>query len=171
MSFILLYNSREKRTFTKEQRMSRMEQVELTNMCMICSGDSVLVQNKLSSSWGGVCFPGGHVEAKESFVDSVIREVKEETGLDIWNVKLCGVKQYNPEDGSYRYVVFLFKTDCFSGEIKSSAEGKVFWVPRSTVRNYPLAPGFEYMLDVFEDDSLTENYYYTEDGKRKVRNI
>jgi 8-oxo-dGTP diphosphatase len=37
--------------------------------------------------------PGGNVEEGESIRDAVIREVKEETGIDIEVVKLCGVYQ------------------------------------------------------------------------------
>lgn len=62
--------------------MGKLERVELTNMCMICDGNCVLVQERKKPNWPGVIFPGGHAEAGESFVDSVIREVKEETGLD-----------------------------------------------------------------------------------------
>ncbi len=64
--------------------MSKYEKAELTNMCMIYDGAGrVVVQDKVGKNWGGITFPGGHVEKDESFVDSVIREVKEETGLDI----------------------------------------------------------------------------------------
>ena len=44
--------------------MSRTEEVELTNMCMICDGKgNVLVQNKKNHpTWNGWNFPGGHVE-------------------------------------------------------------------------------------------------------------
>ncbi|MGN0578967.1 MAG: NUDIX domain-containing protein, partial [Ruminiclostridium sp.] len=59
--------------------MPRTEKVEFTNMCMIYDGDKVLVQDKISRSWGGLTFPGGHVEEKEDFTDAVIREVYEET--------------------------------------------------------------------------------------------
>ena len=61
--------------------------VELTNMVMVKdeSTGKLLVQERVKS-WKGISFPGGHVEPGESFVDSAIREVKEETGLDIRNL-------------------------------------------------------------------------------------
>ncbi len=62
----------------------RAEVVTLTNMCMIYDDKgNVLVQDKVDETWGGLTFPGGHIEKGESFVDSVIREVYEETGLTI----------------------------------------------------------------------------------------
>ena len=105
--------------------MSRAERVILTNMCMVYDGDRILVQNKVNDDWTGLCFPGGHVEYRESFVKSVIREVKEETGLTIYEPRLCGVKQFYTEKDE-RYVVFLYKTDRFEGELVSSDEGEVF---------------------------------------------
>lgn len=59
--------------------MSRMEEVELTNMCMICGGQgNVLVQNKKNHpTWYGWNFPGGHVEKGEYVTPSVIREMQE----------------------------------------------------------------------------------------------
>ena len=69
--------------------MGRTEVVTLTNMCMIYDDDgNVLVQDKIDPDWKGITFPGGHVEKGESFVDSVIREIKEELGIDIKVKKL-----------------------------------------------------------------------------------
>ena len=69
--------------------MARMEEVELTNMCMVCDGKgNVLVQNKKGDrTWHGWNFPGGHVEQGEFVTPSVIREVREETGLTVENLK------------------------------------------------------------------------------------
>ena len=84
--------------------MSKYEKAELTNMCMIYDGAGrVVVQDKVGKNWGGITFPGGHVEKDESFVDSVIREVKEETGLDIQSPKLCGIKWWEAGHGR-RYI-------------------------------------------------------------------
>ena len=70
----------------------RTEQVTLTNMCMVYDDDgNVLVQDKVDNDWGGLTFPGGHIEKGESFVDSVIREVYEESGLKIENPRICGI--------------------------------------------------------------------------------
>lgn len=56
-----------------------IEKIELTNMCMIYDNEgNVLVQHRVKS-WTGWTFPGSHVEPHESFVDSTIREIKEET--------------------------------------------------------------------------------------------
>ena len=100
--------------------MERTERVILTNMCMIRSGTKVLVEEKITPEGKGIIFPGGHVEEHEPVVDSVIREMQEETGLTIEKPELCGIKEWINEDGS-RYVVFLFRTDRFTGEVTSSS--------------------------------------------------
>ena len=143
--------------------MSRAERVILTNMCMVYDGDRILVQNKVDDDWTGLCFPGGHVEHRESFVKSVIREIKEETGLTIYEPRLCGVKQVYTEKDE-RYIVFLYKTNRFEGELVSSEEGEVFWIDRKDLDSYSLAVSFQEMYQVFTSD-LTEQFTYLEDGK------
>ena len=110
---------------------------------------------QINKSWGGITFPGGHIEKRESFVDSVIREVKEETGLIIKNPKLCGIKWWEVKSNK-RYVVLLFKTDEYSGTLKSSDEGKVFWTKLETLKTMNLAVSFDKMIDVFCDDNIQE---------------
>lgn len=150
--------------------MARTENCVLTNMCMIQDGGRILVEDRLNPSWPGITFPGGHVEPGESLVTSVIREVREETGLDIANVRLCGVKQWYNAAKQYRYLVFFFRTSIFSGTLKSSSEGDVFWIDRKELTQYRLADGFDTMLEVFERDDLSENYHWLEDGVWRVEN-
>ena len=150
--------------------MSRTEQVILTNLCMITDGQSILVQDRKSEKWPGVTFPGGHIEHGESIISSIIREVKEETGLTVSNLELCGVQNWTDPKDQYRYLVFCYKTSHFSGTIQSSDEGQVFWMDRVDLKNVQLAAGFESMLEIFEQPQLTENYYWFEDGEWKVEN-
>lgn len=142
--------------------MSRNEEVELTNMCMVCDGKgNVLVQNKKNRpTWCGWNFPGGHVERGEFVTPSVIREIKEETGLTIEGLRLCGIKEFHKAKDGKRYIVFLYVADRFSGELKASAEGNVFWYPLSELAlSDKLIDGFREMLPVFTSDDINEVFY------------
>ena len=146
--------------------MDRTQRIELVNMCMIYQDGLVLVQNKVHSEWGGLTFPGGHVETTESLTDAVIREVFEETGLKIESPVLCGTKDWVNDDGS-RYLVLFYKTNKFQGELKSSNEGNVFWMPLEDLlkSDAQLSPDMKEMIQIFLDDDLSEFFYYKENGK------
>lgn len=148
--------------------MERTEVVTLTNMCMVYDGEKVLVQDKVGTGiWKGITFPGGHIERGESFTDAVIREVWEETGLTITKPILCGIKDWINEDGS-RYVVLLYKTDQYEGELSDSEEGKVCWVDRRDMLKMKMAPDMDLLLDVFMDEALSELFHIREDGEWKA---
>lgn len=148
--------------------MAREEIAVFVNMCMIRDGEKVLVIDRQKKDWPGVTFPGGHVEHSESFVEAVIREVHEETGLTIEDPVLCGTKQFQ-EDEETRYVVLFYKANRFSGELKSSDEGDVFWIDRKDLNKYPLSIDMEAMVQVMESDHLSEFYYYKENGGWKYK--
>lgn len=138
--------------------MSRTETVTLTNMCMIYRGSQVLVQDRIDGDWSGIAFPGGHVEKGESLTDAVIREVWEETGLTIRSPQLCGVKDWINDDGS-RYIVLLYKTDRFEGTLRSSDEGKVYWIEKEALSSANLAKSMDKTLKVLLDDRLSELFF------------
>ena len=149
--------------------MSRSEKAIFTNLCMVYDeAGKILVQDPRDPDWPGLCFPGGHVEPGEAFVESVIREVREETGLTIERPKLCGTKQFETDNGE-RYVVFFYKTNRFFGQLQSSDEGEVFWISKSDLHKYTLCADFESMIKVFESDELSEFYYYKENGDWKLK--
>lgn len=145
--------------------MAREETAIFTNMCMVTDGKgNVLVQDRLNPDWSGITFPGGHVEPEEAFTSSVIREVREETGLIIEDPVLCGTKQFQTDNGA-RYVVFFYKATKFHGTLRSSDEGKVFWLPRSELYNQQLASDMMEMVRIMESDQLSEFYYQKVDGQ------
>ena len=141
--------------------MSRTENVELTVLCLITDGDRILLQNRVKKDWQGYALPGGHVEPGESFVDAVIREMLEETGLKIRNPRLAGIKQFPSEGG--RYVVLLFKATEFSGTVVSSDEGQMEWIENSRLSEINAVDDIEDLIRVINDPELTE-FQYVVDG-------
>ena len=84
--------------------------------------------------------------------------MKEETGLDIQQPKLCGIKDWVNSDGS-RYTVFLYTCDTFTGEIISSSEGNVYWVKREDFLKLKLSVDMDVLIRVFEDPDITAVSY------------
>ena len=143
--------------------MRRTENVELTVLCLIQDGNRILLQNRVKKDWQGYTLPGGHVEPGESFVDAVIREMKEETGLDILKPRLVGIKQFPIEDG--RYIVLLFKTESFIGQVVSSDEGEMEWVECDRLSEINTVDDLDDLLKVFNDPDLNEFQYLVEEDK------
>lgn len=56
----------------------------------------------------------------------------------------------------------FYKTDKFDGEIKSSDEGKVYWIKLEKMKTMKLANDMQDMLKIFLNDELSEFYYYKE---------
>ena len=77
---------------------------------------------------------------------------------------MCGIKDWFRDDGT-RYVVLLYKTDKFEGELTSSDEGEVMWIPLAKMHDMKTAGSMKTMLKVFLEDNLTEQFFYKEDGK------
>lgn len=137
-----------------------MPKVELTNMVMVQDKTTgkVLVQERIKT-WKGLSFPGGHVDEGESFVDSAIREIKEETGLGIKNLKSCGVVHWSNNKTFDRYIVFLYKTADFEGElITEMGEGKNYWISINEVKAQLTTNGFHYYLPMFFEEGFNEAF-------------
>lgn len=155
--------------------MSRATSTVLTNLCLVedPKNGKVVFQYRSPErykKWSGYAFPGGHIEEGESLVESVIREVYEETGLTIADPKLVAVKDW-PQDEGGRYIVFCYKATEFTGQLRSSEEGEVSWVEKDQLENLDLSYDMLPLLEVMEDPDLSEFYYRkrTDDDWEKLR--
>ena len=147
-------NKRVRRSLNQKEE-NRIEKVCFMNMCMIQDDKgNVLALDKVNDSYTGTTFPGGHVEQNEIFQKSMIREVWEETGLTIETPKLCGL--YHWHKGGVHYIITLYKADKFTGELKSSEEGRVYWIPLEELKTKELATGMEYVLQILESEQVNE---------------
>ena len=146
-------NERAKKQMIMEKH--RIEKVIFMNMCMIEDSEgNVLALDKVNDNYSGTTFPGGHVEEGETFTESVIREIKEETGLNIKNPKLTGIYHWM-KDG-IRNVGYLYKATEFEGELNSSEEGKVYWISGEDFLRKPLAPGMLQVWQMMHDENDNE---------------
>lgn len=124
--------------------MENEAKIILTNLCMLYKEDgSFLVEMREKKDWPGLTFPGGHVEKNESILESVSREMKEETGYEVYDLEPCGYFEWNIPKDSIRHLSLLFKSKSFKGELKSSKEGKVFWIKEEDIPLYHLSTDFE----------------------------
>ena len=141
----------------------RTENAELTVLCLIQDGNRVLLQNRVKNDWKGNTLPGGHVEVGESFVDAVVREMKEETGLSIKNPRIVGIKHFPMENG--RYIVLLFKATEFEGTVVSSEEGEMEWISLDDLSAINVVEDFHDLMKVMNDPDLNEFQYTIENGE------
>lgn len=86
--------------------------------------------------WIGV---GGHVEENETINQAAIREIKEETGLDVHSLSCCGEVLFINDD--YQEMMYVYEITDFSGELIECDEGELRWIPIKDIYNYPMWEG------------------------------
>lgn len=132
-----------KRTMTAEERVEYAlekaqsvddipwESWEPTERCVLTylfSGEDVLlIEKKRGMGTGYINAPGGHIELEETKIEAAIRETKEETGLDVSDLKEMGTLYFQFKDG-IRMLGYVFFAYSHSGElIDECDETKPFW--------------------------------------------
>ena len=92
-------------------------------------GKVLLVKRRNYPSKGYWALPGGRVEYGESVTATVIREVKEETGLDIKVKRFlfpCSVlKRKSPTElPEYHYVILVFEAEPVKGNLTAMSDAE-----------------------------------------------
>ena len=78
--------------------------------------------------WNGL---GGKIIPGETPEECIIREVKEESGLEIVNPTLKGIITFPRFDEINDWMVFVFTCKNFSGELTDCDEGILEWIPNN----------------------------------------
>lgn len=118
-------------------------------LCFVLNGDDVLLMKRaphrrvFPNRYNGV---GGHIERDEDPLTSVKREVFEETGLHVRDVRLCAINNIDAGDAS-GILLFVFTAVSDSREvIEDLNEGTLHWVPRDQVTSLELVEDLPVLL-------------------------
>lgn len=127
-----------------------------TTLCYLEKEDSVLMLHRTKKNndpnhnlWLGI---GGGFEEGESAEDCLIREVLEETGLQLTSWKLRGIVCFTSTDYPTEQM-FVFTSDSFQGTLKECPEGDLMWVERRKIPELELWEGDRKFLDLLWKDT------------------
>jgi len=125
---------------------------------VVCDGPKVLlIKRKYPPNEGRWAIPGGLVELGERVQDAAVREVKEETNLDVVLVKLLDVStDIHLDERSrtkYHYVLVDYLARRVEGRIKLNAESSDFgWFTGEQVRQLDMSQGTRDVLALHFSD-------------------
>ena len=97
--------------------------------------------------WMGV---GGHLEKGETPNQALIREVKEETNLDVTSFRYVAKLLFVNDD--YQEIMHLYKVDGVEGELKECIEGDLRYIPKEMIYSLNMWEGDKYFLDRLDDN-------------------
>jgi 8-oxo-dGTP diphosphatase len=98
-----------------------MADVIMTNLCLIVRDSKLLLGRKTRKIGKGYLMqPGGKVEEGESMVESLVREVREEVGLEVKYPVEMGKITFDFADGSPTIIMYVFMVAEFEGELIDS---------------------------------------------------
>lgn len=126
-----------------------------TTLCYIEKDDMYLMMHRTKKSndenEGKYIGIGGHFLENESPFDCIIREAKEETGLDIKPIYRGIVTFCSNIYESQQMHLFTCKE--YSGTLSLCSEGELKWIKRSELENIPLWEGDLIFLRLLENDN------------------
>lgn len=136
---------------------------------MIQDGDKVLLLDRQHDDFKGFIPPGGRVDFPESFVDGAIREVKEETGLEVSNLIFKGISEFVNPKANVRYIMMNYWTENFTGALlENPPEGDLHWVKINEAKSLPMQDDIKMRFDLFFEPSTFEIQTVWNEGPEEV---
>ena len=129
--------------------------MNFTTLCYIEKENKYLMLHRTSKKkdgnkdkWIGV---GGHFEKGESPEECLLREVKEETGLELTSYQFRGIVTFISDEWPDEYMC-LYTADRYTGDIGNCDEGELVWVEKGKIMDLNIWEGDKIFLKL-----LTEN--------------
>ena len=133
---------------------------------IILDKDRILLEKRKNSpSKGKWSVPGGLVDLGETTEEAVIREVKEETGLEVYDPRLVDVVSYISlgEKGAvmYHYVIIDYLVTSKGGKPKAASDADdLKWVSFCEVEEYDLTDSFRRFFQRNRQKLENHNLYF-----------
>jgi len=117
---------------------------------------------------------GGHVETGESVRQAAVREVREETGLEVENLTLRAITNINAGNIETGIIMYVFVAEASSRETVASVEGSLHWRPIKGLEELELVEDLYWLLPrILRDDRAHEplslHYSYDEQDQLVIR--
>lgn len=127
-----------------------------TTLCYIRRGNEYLMLHRVKKEndinrdkWIGV---GGKFEPDESPEECLLREVREETGLEVRQWRYRGIVTFVNTRCESEYM-HLFTVDDFVGSVRECDEGVLEWISRERLYELTLWEGDKIFLRLLENDA------------------
>jgi 8-oxo-dGTP diphosphatase len=143
-------------------------------LVFITRGDRVLLlrgaptKRIWANKYNGI---GGHIERDEDVYAAALREVREETGLDVENLRLVGLINIDGQQPT-GIMLFVFTAESRSGNPIPSEEGSLEWIARDQLAQIDLVEDLPtilpHALDLPLAASLFFAHYHYDEHERLV---
>ena len=147
---------------------------KLTTLCYIEKDEKYLMLHRIKKvndenhdKWIGV---GGKFESGESPEDCLLREVREETGLELTKYQFRGLVTFVSNEWGTEYM-HLFTATEYEGEMKECEEGELVWVPKKEIPNLNLWEGDNVFFRLLEETQAFFSLKLRYEGENLVETV
>jgi 8-oxo-dGTP pyrophosphatase MutT (NUDIX family) len=143
-------------------------------LVFVTRDDALLLLQRASHKklWPGLYNPpGGHIERDETPDEAAVRELQEETGLQVQSLHLRGLLMAHAQNDLPGVVVFIYHAQAAGTLHKINDEGTPHWIPFAALDAIPTLPDFNQLraLVLDQPDFFTLYKIAHSDGSESVR--
>ena len=147
----------------------------LATLCYIRRDGKTLMIHRVKNKndihagkWNGL---GGKLESGETPEECVIREVREESGLEIFEPRLKGILTFPGFANDVDWYAFVFVAKDFRGQITESSEGYIHWIDDSDLLELELWEGDRIFLPWLEKPGFFSGKFVYKEGVLKEHEV